>query len=236
MGELPYVYGIFRCEIKNRFRCLVNIAGEDTICYIQSSCKLGSFIDLKNKKVLLLPIKSKDSNIKYSVFAVKYGRSYVLLNLSMANRIIEKELRCKHFSFLGGRNVVSHESVIAGYKSDLYIRESNTVMEIKTILSTNSYAEFPTVHSERSIKQLLNIERLLENGYNVCYVFVALSPYVKTITLNSEKEFLATFNRCVKKGMSYCAVSVHMRKMEFKLYSNVDIVRLNESLPYTLLT
>ena len=52
MLKQSFKHGIFKKELKNRFLCLVEIDGEDTLCYIPSSCRLSNFIDLTGKEVL----------------------------------------------------------------------------------------------------------------------------------------------------------------------------------------
>ena len=131
------VYGTFKEEIKNRFLCTVSIDGTDTVCYIPSSCRLSNFIDLSNRAVMLQPVKKKGVRIKYAVYAVKYRRSYVPLNLSVSNKVLEAEIIRRYFSFLGKRKNVFREKIIDGYKSDLYIADTDTIIEVKSILSFN---------------------------------------------------------------------------------------------------
>ena len=70
MLEQSFKHGIFKEELKNRFLCLVEIDGEDTLCYIPSSCRLSNFIDLTGREVLVLPVLSPDARTKYSVYAL----------------------------------------------------------------------------------------------------------------------------------------------------------------------
>ena len=219
-----YLVGIFIKEMKNRFRCLVNVNGENTVCYIPSSCRLSNFIDLSNRKVLLQPIKTVTSKMKYSVFAAKYGKNYILLNLSMANRIIEEQLGRRYFSFLGKRKNVAHEVSVNGYKSDLYIRDTNTIIEVKTIISTKGEAVFPSVYSERANKQLTDILRLLNEGYGVCYIFVSLNPYVRSIDINEAlTEYYNLFCKCVLNGMIYCGFSIRFKNEKPILRSKIPV-------------
>lgn len=141
---------MFKNEIKNRFLCTINVDGTDTICYMPSSCRLSNFVELSNRQFILRPIKKKNARTKYSVYAFRYRQSYVPLNLSSSNVTIENNLRRRMFAFLGSRNSVFREKTIDGYKSDLYIADSDTIVEIKSILSFNRTAQFPTVFSERA--------------------------------------------------------------------------------------
>lgn len=219
-----YIYGTFKTEIKNRFLCLVNIDGEDIICYIPSSCRLSNFLDLTDRTVVLKPILTPNSKTKYSVYAVKYGRGFILLNLSQANRIVEEQLHRRYFSFLGKRKKVVHEMMLEGYKSDLYIEDTNTLIEIKSILSFEKQALFPSVYSERAVKQLSTISELLDEGHKACYILVSLNPRVKEIVINPKiEDFYILFSECVKKGMTYCGLSVRLIDGEPELHSKVQL-------------
>ncbi len=44
MSAFQISQGIFKEELKNRFLCLVEVDGADTLCYIPSSCRLSNFV------------------------------------------------------------------------------------------------------------------------------------------------------------------------------------------------
>ena len=217
-------YGVFKAEIKNRFLCTVNVDGTDTICYIPSSCRLSNFIDLVNKKVMLRPIKKKDARTKYSVYAVKYRQCYVLLDLSSSNKIIAESLDRRIFAFLGSRKKVLREKVVDGYKSDLYLVDTDTIVEVKSILSFSKVAQFPTVFSERANRQLREIRGLLKSGHKVCYMLVSLYFGVKQICINKEqKEYYKLFRECVGHGMTVCAFSLGIKESQAFVKTHVDV-------------
>lgn len=99
LKPIDYVYGTFQNEIKNRFLCSVNIDGKDVICYIPSSCRLSNFIDMTGRTVLLRPIEASNARTPYAVYAVKYRKSFILLNLAQTNRVIEAQIQRRYFSF-----------------------------------------------------------------------------------------------------------------------------------------
>jgi DNA-binding sugar fermentation-stimulating protein len=122
---------------------------------------------LSNKKVLLVPTLTPGSRTKYALLAAPFKRSYLLLNTSMANLAVINSLCKPRFSYLGKRNIIFSEHRIDDYKTDLFIQDTNTVIEIKSIISTNDYGIFPTVYSERAIKQLKKLQGFLTKGSDV---------------------------------------------------------------------
>lgn len=206
------VKGVFVSEIKNRFLCLVSIDGSVVECYIPSSCRLSNFLSLDGKEVLLKKTQGKKTRTEYSVYAVKFRRGFLLLNLSQANRAIENDIRRRVFSDLGNRKRVSRELAIEGYKTDLYIHDTKTLIEIKSLLTTEKKGIFPTVFSERANNQLRKISKLLTDGYRVCYMLVSLNPYVEYIELNKlEPEFHNLFVECIRKGMICIGVTLKLK-------------------------
>ena len=167
---------------------------------------------MKGRTVLLKHNQAKDARTEYAVYAVKIKNEVILLNLSQANRIIEEALPKPRFSFLGLRRQIMREKKIGGYKSDLYIEDTKTIIEIKSILSFQKTALFPTVYSERGIKQLVQLSSLLDEGFKVCYLFVSFSHHVREIRINNGiEEYTRLFNVCVEKGMTVYGITLKMK-------------------------
>lgn len=217
------VVGQFVRELKNRFLCEVVIGGRIEECYIPSSCHLSNFLRLEGHDVLLLPTAAKKSRTAFAVFAVKYKRSYIILNTSYANRLVEYAIRGRKLSYLGRRKIFAREKKIEDYKCDLYIEDTKTVIEIKSIISTSEIGIFPTVYSERTLNQLCRIKELLGLGYNVDYIIVSLNPYVKKIEFLKNTQFYREFNECINLGMSVHAFGCKIMKGFFLLDKELDI-------------
>ena len=168
--------GIFIKELKNRFLCEVSIDQEIFICYVPSSCRLSNFADFKGKKVLLKQNQNKNAKTKYALYAISHEDNYVIVNLKEANYVIEKNIKGKLFDYLGERVHTKREVTVENYKCDLFIEDTKTIIEIKSLLILNSEDEITQIHSERAITQLNSISSLLNKGYAVYYIFVSMNP------------------------------------------------------------
>ena len=188
-GNSSYISGVFVKELKNRFLCEVKIDGKVEECYVPSSCHLSNFLQLKGKRVVLIPTQGKNPRTKYALYAAPYRRNYIILNTSLSNVAIEKGIHNRRFSYLGKRSNVQKEHSVEGYKADLYIPQTKTIVEIKSVLSENDEAVFPTVFSERTQNQLKSIQEMLEKGYKVVFIIVSLNPYIKKLTIDKSTEF-----------------------------------------------
>ena len=224
VDESEIIYGIFKQEIKNRFLCRVKIEGKEVICYVPSSCRLSNFLDMTDRRVMLIPTMDKNARTRFALYALKYGRSYVPINLSNSNRVIEQQIHRRYFSFLGQRNQVVREKIIKDYKCDLFVKDTNTVIEIKSILSFEKEALFPTVYSERAVKQLRQLSKLLDEGYKVCFIVVSLSRVVNEMSINPEiEDFYRLFQECVSKGMIHKGFSLRLDEKQLDINSTVPL-------------
>ena len=226
-----YAYGVFVRELKNRFLCEVKIDGKVEECYVPSSCHLSNFLHLKGKRVLLVPTQGKNPRTRYALYATPCRRNYIVLNTSLSNVAIEKEIHNRRFSYLGKRTFVQKEYSVEGYKADLYIPQTNTIVEIKSVLSERDEAVFPTVFSERTQNQLKSIQEMLDKGYKIAFIIVSLNPYVKKITIDKSTAFYAELTKCLEKGMTFRAYTSQLRDYEIEIKEQIPLLYLqNEAL------
>ena len=137
---------------------------------------------------------------------------------------MEQQIHRRYFSFLGKRKNVTRETKIGDYKCDLFINDTNTIVEIKSLLAFEKQAVFPTVYSARAIKQLEQLSALLSQGYSVCFIMISLSTTVKEISINREVEdFYKLFVECANKGMQYKGFSLQLTNGEMEIHSTIEL-------------
>ena len=217
------VEGVFIKERKNRFICEVMVEDEAIECYVPSSCRLDNFIELQGKRVLLLPTETPGARTRYSLFAVPYKRNHILLSIGRVNGIIERDIGKRCFSALGKRSEVYREHKIGSYKSDLFIENSKTLLEIKSVLSLEKTALFPTVFSQRTLEQLKEISSLMDRDYKAALVIASLSPYVEQIQIERVSPFYEALKPCLEKGMQLLAISLHIHQGEARVKKKIEI-------------
>ena len=201
------IEGTFVRELKNRFLCEVLIDGASAVCYVPSSCHLSNFLELEGKRVFLIPTEAKNARTKYALFAAQHKNGLIILNTSIPNRIVENYIHKGFFSMLGPRKTVFKEYIINGYKSDFFIADTQTVIEIKSVITPLETASFPTIYSERAIIQLRRISELLKEGYKAHYLIVSLNPHTKNVRISRDAEFRSAFDSCVSRGMKLSSFS-----------------------------
>lgn len=103
------------------------------------------------------------------------------------------------------------------------VTDTDTIVEIKSVISLNANALFPTVYSERTLKQLRKLQELLKQGKKVCFFVVSLHPYVTEITLNRNSDFYNELSRCVELGMKLVGFSCRLRNGKMKVEKEICI-------------
>lgn len=225
-SDSNYVNGVFIRELKNRFLCEVKIDGKVEECYVPSSCHLSNFLQLKGKRVLLVPTQGKNPRTRYALYAAPYRRNYIVLNTSLSNVAIERGIHNRRFSYLGKRSLVQKEHSVEGYKADIYIPATKTIVEVKSVLSSKDKAVFPTVYSERTQNQLKSIQEMLDKGYKVAFIVVSLNPYIKEIAIDKSTEFYAELTKCLEKGMEFHAYTSQLCKYEIEIKKQIPLLYL----------
>lgn len=224
-SSTSFIEGILIGEQKNRFLCTVKIGDVIEECYVPSSCRLSNLISIKNPKVILREVTTKNSRTNYAVYAIKKGRTYILVDLSDANRILYSQIHRRIFSFLGPRKNVITEETFGDYRSDLFVKDTSTIIEVKTVISDLSSALFPTIHSDRALKQLKALSNLLDAGYNAYLFIFALSPTIKEIIINSEdKLFAELLKSCCQKGLIIQGFNIRIINQKPTINNKIPII------------
>ena len=224
IANMGLLEGSFIKELKNRFLCEVKINNESVVCYVPSSCHIGNFLQLEGKRVLLMPSQGSKTRTPYALFAVPFKKSFILLNSSIANKAIEVSIKSRKFYFLGKRSDVVREHNVAGYRADLFLPSTKTIIEVKSVISLNERATFPTVFSERTLKQLDTILKYLKSGYKACFMIVSLHPYLKSIELDVKSEFYALIVKCIDLGMILKAYTCRLKDNSIIIEKEIPVI------------
>lgn len=217
------ITGIFKKEIKNRFRSEVLIDESIEMCYVQSSSRLDNYVSLKNKTVVLRNI-DEPNKLKYSVLAKPYYKDYILLVPMMANQIIYSELSKRIFSILGYRKDAILEHTVEGYKADIYLPRQKKIIEIKALISDKKEGNiFPTVHSDRTIEQLDLFKQMLQSNMKCDFIIVSFNPYFDSVRINTQTIFYEKMAECMKLGMNVYAFSISCLNGNIHIKKKINI-------------
>lgn len=221
---------MFIRESTNRFLCEVKLEnGEHNECYVPSSCRLSNFANFNGCPVLLNANSTPKTRTRFALYAIKYHRRFILVNLKEANRVIAENLTKRRFSFLGKRHIIKREYTIGNYKSDFFITDTNSVIEIKSVISLSKKQPLPLVFSDRALQQLRSISELLKKGVHVYYFFVAMNPSTECLCIEDESsKFTQLLLDNISKGMICKAYSLRIKNQIAVLNREIDLVLPSE--------
>jgi DNA-binding sugar fermentation-stimulating protein len=221
----PIIIGTFLRELKHRFLCIVIIGGEEVECYIPCSSHLEHFVDLVGRKVLLTINKKPNSRTQYSVLAVKYKKHNILLNTSLANKAMYHYFSYNKLGLYKNDCSIAVEKKICNYIADILVdyQDQIEIIEIKSIISIQAKASFPSVFSQRAIDQLKHF-LIMPDYINIKYCLVSFSPYIDEIYLNKEnKEYYELFVKCLDRGMKYKAYFCSLAGNKVKIIKELPV-------------
>lgn len=213
-----YKIGFFIEECKNRFICLVQVDNEIEECYVSSSSKLSNFINLTNQTVLLKKNKGKNLRTKYTLHAM-IKNDITLLNLNFVNDIVND-------NFFSNQIDWKREHIFSNnLKTDYFNEKEKIVIEVKALLSDKEDVIFPSLYSERTLRQLKEYNKLLKKDYNVKYYIILMSNNIQNVHINSkDKQFKKLFNLCKKNGLELHFFNLIWNKnYEVSLIENLNI-------------
>ncbi|MDA8227474.1 MAG: DNA/RNA nuclease SfsA [Desulfitobacterium hafniense] len=204
-ADYDYIHGIFLEECKNRFLCKVKINNREELCYQSSSSKLGHFIDLPGREVVLVENAGKNSKTKYTLHAVKTNSGYILLNLGYVNKLLLKEFAKPDSLYNASGQMYCEKKVADTLKADFFFDGTErTIVEAKGIISEAQVAYLPSMEVDRAVAQLSLFSNLLSDGYFVHYYVVLMNPEIETLRLDSNREeYYRLFRLCLSRGLEF---------------------------------
>lgn len=172
---------IFVSEGKNRFICNISYNNNVLECYVPITCKLSKLISLNNKEILIRASTKAAKRVKYTLFAVQNNKDYFIVDTGFANHIV-KAILAEY------KDLFYPEQVIDNYKCDFYSNTSKTLVEVKSIITSDKVLSIPNMKSQRAIKQLQSICSLLSKGYQAEYFIIAFAPQIEKIIFDTTKK------------------------------------------------
>jgi DNA-binding sugar fermentation-stimulating protein len=105
----------------------------------------------------------------------------------------------------------------------LFIQDTKTLIEIKTVISLKQEAVFSSIYSERAGQQLERLADLLSCGYKVVYLIVALNPTTSTVLVDKNSAIYPQLQKCLALGMQIYGISLHTRNQRIEVFRTIAI-------------
>lgn len=184
-------------ERKNRFVGVVKLQGEVLDVYVPNTGRCKELL-FEGNEVLLMDHGNSHRKYRYSVSEAKKDDYYVAINSTIANKIIDDELKNGRLGLEGPLQ----KEVKCPLGSRLDFRVGNTFIEVKSVtLDEGGLALFPDAPTERGIRHLKELSGLKALGYDAWIIYViftrshAFSPHPK------REKYLKAFLEAIASGV-----------------------------------
>lgn len=199
--------GIF-LKRPNRFVAHVQIDGEEEICHVKNTGRLGELL-IPGARVLVEPADDVKRKTKYSLICVRKKEQWVNIDSQVPNKVAEEWIRGGNL--IKNVTLVKREQTYLHSRFDLYMEtlEEKWFVEVKGVtLNLDGIALFPDAPTERGKKHVEELIRCVEAGYRGAILFVIQMKGVKRFMPFEERqpEFAEALRKARRAGVEIYAV------------------------------
>ncbi|MDO5851143.1 MAG: DNA/RNA nuclease SfsA [Methanobacteriaceae archaeon] len=208
-----YFNGLIKGFFKSRpNRFVVEFSDEKGLVDIAHLHDPGRLTELliEDKELLLEYVpnyKETNRKTKYNVIAVFYNNSWVIINSSFHNDLVEELINNKCIKPLKEFYVKKREYTHGNSRLDFLLSSSNDelmFMEVKgCTLVKNSVAMFPDAPTIRGSKHVQELIKIKKDGFLSCVLILVLQNNAKSFTPNKETDpvFYETLKEAYNKDV-----------------------------------
>lgn len=192
----------------NRFIAMVEIDGKPTVCHVKNT---GRCKELLQEGAEVWVEKSDNPNRKtaYDLICVKKGPQIINMDSQAPNKIAEEWL--PNSGLFSPALKLRREVKNGDSRFDLLAEDqgSKTWIEVKGVtLEEDGIARFPDAPTERGIKHIRHLCKLIEGGENAMILFVVQMKGIKHLEPNyrTHPAFGEALKKAQKMGVKILAV------------------------------
>lgn len=181
---------------------------------------------------LLTHYPNSDRKLKYSVEMLHNGETWIGVNTSASNKIVEEALRNKQIRGLTSYPEIKREYKVVKSRIDFFLSQSNQFpdyyLEVKNVtLADHNKALFPDAVSTRGQKHLVELTELVQKGFRAGIFFLVQREDVNKFY--PAKHIDAEYYELLKTAKSN-GVDIHV----YQCSLDKKQIIINKRLPYAL--
>ncbi len=190
----------------NRFIAMVDVNGETVKCHVKNTGRCRELL-VPNADVLLCEPNTEGRKTKYDLVSVYKGDRLINMDSQAPNKIAREYLETAIPGLISLKSEVTH----GDSRFDFYAETENGDMfiEVKGVtLEKDNIAMFPDAPTERGVKHINGLIRLLDEDYKAMILFVVQMLGVRYMTPNMEThpQFGEALKRAYDAGVDIRAI------------------------------
>ncbi len=209
----------------NRFIANVEIDGGVEFCHVKNTGRCRELL-VEGARVFLEMSENKKRKTKYDLVAVYKGDALFNIDSTAPNIVFGEWI--EESGYFGKPTLVKPEKKHGDSRIDYYIETENRKIfaEIKGVtLENDEVLSFPDAPTERGRKHLVELCRVMEEGYEAYAVFVVQTDRAKYFTPNAEndKKFAKALSDAKDRGVKILCLSCNVTKNSLSIKEKMEI-------------
>lgn len=201
------VPAVFR-ERPNRFLGVVDVGGEEILCFIPNPGRMEELL-YPGSKVYLMEMPSEDRKTRYDLILVNLKGTLVSIDSRVPNKLVAEAIQLSNFSEFQGFRIEKKEPLFGGSRLDfLLMGDSDQLfLEVKSCtLVRDGTGLFPDAPTPRGSRHLKTLASGLTVGRSVI-LFVIQRPDAKNLRPNdaTDPKFGKNLRLVKDLGVEICA-------------------------------
>ena len=222
-------------ERPNRFVAKVSLMGKEMFVHVKNTGRCCELL-IPGATVFLEDLSQNEKRkYKYSLIGVLKGtgKRQRLINMdsSAPNKVIYEALKDEKIKLSGLDRllIIKPEAKVLDSRLDFYVKDINGTegyIEVKGVtLENDGVVSFPDAPTERGIRHLGELEKLLNMGYKAFVIFVVQMDGADYFTPNEERhpEFKNALLSAKEKGVEVLSFDCLVSEDEIKIKDSVKI-------------
>ncbi|NMB98051.1 MAG: DNA/RNA nuclease SfsA [Clostridiaceae bacterium] len=210
----------------NRFIANIEIDSNKEICHVKNTGRCKELL-IPGARIFVQESDNKTRKTKYDLISVYKGNKLVNIDSQVPNKVFhEWLLEC---DLIENISFIKPESTYGSSRFDFYIETSDNrriFVEVKGVtLEKNGIAMFPDAPTERGVKQIVELCRCMDDGYEAYVVFIVQMKDVLYLTPNNvtHKAFGDALKAANNKGLNIIALDTWVTENSISAGDYVDV-------------
>jgi sugar fermentation stimulation protein A len=165
-------YGTF-LRRPNRFIAYVDLDGEEVICHVPNTGRLGELL-LPGAQVMLSYHPSSTRKTQYELRMVMKNFSWISIDSQLPNALAQEAIATDVIEELQGYSEIRREVTYQNSRFDLQLLGEDTCfVEVKGVtLERDGWCYFPDAPTERGRKHIDELIKAAKDGYRSALLFI----------------------------------------------------------------
>ncbi|NLP34768.1 MAG: DNA/RNA nuclease SfsA [Clostridiales bacterium] len=219
-------YGTF-LRRPNRFIAYVDLNGEEVICHVPNTGRLGELL-LPGAQVMLSYHSSPTRKTQYELRMVMKNSSWISIDSQLPNTLAHEAITTDNIEELQGYSELRKEVTYQNSRFDLQLLgEETCFVEVKGVtLERDGWCYFPDAPTERGRKHIDELIHAVKEGYRAALLFIIQIEDVRGFSPNkiTDPAFADKVIQAHENGVEILAYNCRVSPQEVTILGKIPII------------